>query len=322
MSKNIVDSIIEYSNKNNIPIGLIPSRRQVEFNGGYVNNWTTSKFCDYVKKRSDKILLVRDHSGPDQGYTSDDGLISFDTDCGYFDGIHIDVWKKHPMYEDGLRETVKFIKRGYLNNPKLFYEIGTEESIRKFTTTDINNLITDLRNQLTFEEFSMIKYCVIQSGTALKENSNIGIYDQERLVEMVNVVKSNNLISKEHNGDYLNEYLLVSKFSNGLDSINIAPEYGQIETSIILEIILQKDKNLYEDFYKICLESNRWLKWVNGDFVPENNKDKIINISGHYVFSDPKFQELKAKIDDGDLDNKIKKFIIKKLDSQISKIKN
>jgi len=41
MSKNIVDSIIEFCNNTNNTIGLIPSRRQVENTSGYVNNWTT-----------------------------------------------------------------------------------------------------------------------------------------------------------------------------------------------------------------------------------------------------------------------------------------
>ena len=67
MSKNIVDAIIDYSNDNNVHIGLIPSRRQIEFDGGYVNNWTTQEFCDYVKSKTNNILLVRDHSGPLQG---------------------------------------------------------------------------------------------------------------------------------------------------------------------------------------------------------------------------------------------------------------
>ena len=58
MSKNIVDAIIDYSNKNNIQLGLIPSRRQVEIDGGYVNNWTTKDFCEYVKNKTNNILLV------------------------------------------------------------------------------------------------------------------------------------------------------------------------------------------------------------------------------------------------------------------------
>ena len=41
MSLNVVDSILEYTQETGNQIGLIPSRRQVEWNGGYVNNWTT-----------------------------------------------------------------------------------------------------------------------------------------------------------------------------------------------------------------------------------------------------------------------------------------
>ena len=47
MSLNCVDATIEISNKNNFPIFLIASRRQIEssrFGGGYVNNWSTQNF--------------------------------------------------------------------------------------------------------------------------------------------------------------------------------------------------------------------------------------------------------------------------------------
>ena len=42
MSKNVVDAIIEFGGG----FGFIPSRRQVDYNGGYVNNWTTGEFCN------------------------------------------------------------------------------------------------------------------------------------------------------------------------------------------------------------------------------------------------------------------------------------
>ena len=44
MSKNIVDAIIDLSNRKKIPITLIPSRRQIDYNRGYVNNWNTKEF--------------------------------------------------------------------------------------------------------------------------------------------------------------------------------------------------------------------------------------------------------------------------------------
>ena len=37
----------EFTYETNNPVGLIPSRRQVEWDGGYVNNWTTEIFSKY-----------------------------------------------------------------------------------------------------------------------------------------------------------------------------------------------------------------------------------------------------------------------------------
>ena len=48
MSKNIVDSIIEFQINQILKVGLIPSRRQIEYDGGYCNNWTTEEFSKYA----------------------------------------------------------------------------------------------------------------------------------------------------------------------------------------------------------------------------------------------------------------------------------
>jgi len=67
MSKNIVDTIIDYSLKHPWQkIVFIPSRRQVDFTGGYVNEWSTKTFVEYVKQRNPLILVERDHGGPGQ----------------------------------------------------------------------------------------------------------------------------------------------------------------------------------------------------------------------------------------------------------------
>jgi hypothetical protein len=317
MSKNIVDAIIKYSNENDIEIGLIPSRRQVEFDGGYVNNWTTKNFCEYVRSRSNKILLVRDHAGPSQGYSEDDGIVSFIEDCKHFDIVHVDVWKKHKDYQEGLLSTVDFILKGFSLNPNLLFEVGTEESIRPTNEIELNNLLEDLKKLLPLEVYGQIKYAVIQSGTALKSNTNIGSFNQYRLIEMVKVVKNHGMISKEHNGDYLTNDLVKSKFENGLDCINIAPEFGQVETKIILGIIKANHPELIDEFYKICYDSKRWVKWVDADFIPENNKEEIINISGHYVFSEPKFIELKNKLNYNNLDSDVQQAIYNRIDELI-----
>ena len=76
--------------------------------------------------------------------------------------------------------------------------------------------------------YDKIKYLVIQSGTSLKGNTQTGDYDKDRLIKMVNVAKKYNLLSKEHNGDYIPVSVIKEKFELGLDAINIAPEFGLI----------------------------------------------------------------------------------------------
>ena len=44
VTKNTIDTVIEYSNYYGTEFVFIPSRRQIEYNGGYVNNFTTKEF--------------------------------------------------------------------------------------------------------------------------------------------------------------------------------------------------------------------------------------------------------------------------------------
>jgi hypothetical protein len=310
MSKNVVDTIIEFCNETNNIIGLIPSRRQVEGDGGYVNNWTTKEFTEYVKSKTDKILLVRDHSGPNQGQIEDDGYQSLSEDCKHLDIIHIDPWKKYPAFNLGLKETIKMIEYCYDLNPNMQYEVGTEEAIRRFEPYELDDLIHQLKSQLTPEVFNQIKYLVIQSGTSLKGTNQTGAYDSNRLKEMVDICKRHNLISKEHNGDYIPVSTIKEKFGLGLDSINIAPEFGLIETLTYLDEI--SNPEIFEKYFQICYDSKKWVKWVNEDFDPHSNKEELIKICGHYVLSNSEFlSDIKSKFPN--IDKQIKFNIKNKL---------
>jgi len=313
MSKNVADSIIEFCNETNNIIGLIPSRRQIEWDGGYVNNWTTKEFTEYVKSKTDKILLVRDHSGTRQGQFEDDGYESLTEDCKFFDIIHIDPWKKYPSFNLGLKETIRMIEHCYELNPNLQYEIGTEEAIRRFEPYELEELVIQLKDKLDPIVFNKIKYLVIQSGTSLKGTNQTGNYDSFRLKEMIDVCKHYNLISKEHNGDYIPVSVINEKFKLGLDCINIAPEFGLIETLTYLDEIEKNwDFGTIENFWKICFESKKWEKWVNESFDPYIQKRDLIKICGHYVLSNPEFlNNIKSHFPN--IDNKIKSNINNKL---------
>ena len=317
MSKNIVDTIINFSNKNNKNIMLIPSRRQIEYNGGYVNNWNTKDFCSYVKSKSNYIYLQRDHSGPGQGTIMDDGLKSLEEDCKYFDIIHIDPWKKYTLYKDGLESTIKLINYCYNLNNNLYFEISTEEAIRKFEIDELKSLMNDLKKNFKKEVYDKIIYLVIQSGTSLKEGVNTGIYNNLRLTNMIKLTKELNVMSKEHNGDWIRKSDIVDKFNHGLNALNIAPEFGMIETKVILEEIEKldeiKSKQYFEKFFEICYNSKKWVKWVKEDFDPFQNKKKLIEICGHYVFTNLELINIKNNLPN--IDDKIKQSIYKKLEN-------
>ena len=310
MTKNVVDSIIKFCEETDNEIGLIPSRRQIEWDGGYVNNWKTQDFSSYVTSGSQRILLQRDHSGPGQGKSDDLGYRSLLEDCKNMDLIHIDPWKKYPDYRDGLEWTVDMIKYCDSISSDLMYEVGTEEAIRRFESSELDQFLKDLRDSLGLVLFSKIKYAVIQSGTSLKGNNQTGNYDKNRLEDMISVVKKYGLLSKEHNGDYIPVSTIKEKFSLGLDSINIAPEFGLIETQTYLDEI--KDPDLFQIFWEICYESKKWEKWVNPDFDPLDNKEDLIKICGHYILSNPIFLS-KIKSNFPGIDEKIQINITEKL---------
>ena len=310
MSKNVVDTIIEFCNETGNKIGLIPSRRQVEWNGGYVNNWTTSDLTEYIKLRTDRIILQRDHSGPGQGQIEDFGYKSLLDDSGYLDLIHIDPWKKFPVFTDGLEWTIDMINYCYDINPNIQFEVGTEEAIRRFEPYELADLMHQLQSRLKSEVYKQIKYLVIQSGTSLKGINQTGHYDSERLIEMINVCKKFNILSKEHNGDYISVSIIKEKFNLGLDAINIAPEFGLIETQTYIDEI--ESTYLFEKYFQICYDSKKWVKWVNEDFDPYINKKELIKICGHYVLSNPDFLS-KIKSQFPDIDQKIKNNIKTKL---------
>jgi len=300
MSKNIVDAIVEF----NGDFGFIPSRRQVDHNGGYVNDWSTDKFAKYVNGRAP---IQRDHGGIGQGYKDDDGYESFLHDSRHFDIIHVDPWKRYDILIKGLEETVRNIKFIHSNNSDIKFEVGTEEAIKRFNSKQLELMLRYLEEKLEPKIFENIEYTVVQSGVGLDlgKQSNTGTFNPDRLEEMIYICKKFGKKSKEHNGDYLSTKEYKDRFDLGLDSINIAPEFGQLETLCYLDEMGDD----IEDYYQICYDSKRWEKWVGKDFVPEDNKRELIKICGHYVLSNKQFLNIKPSID-----NKIKKVIKDKLE--------
>jgi len=297
VTQNVIDAVIEFVEETNISIGFIPSRRQIEWSGGYTG-YNTFDFIKYVKSKTNKVLLCRDHGGLFQGQfskikgvtpTKSEDLKSLICDAiSGVDIIHIDPWKKYSkpeQYELGLNETVNNIILINQINDKIKFEIGTEEAIKPYVDNDLFRLLNDIEYELGDIFRKNVKYVVIQSGTRLEGTKNIGKFDLEKLKDMVKVCKHFNIFSKEHNGDYLSDEEIKIRFDNGLDAINIAPEFGVIETKVLLDNI--KNKKDFEKIYDICLTGGNWKKWIPSEYhvkrhLEDSHKKHLIEICGHY----------------------------------------
>jgi hypothetical protein len=317
MSKLVVDSVGEYCNEKNVKIGLIPSRRQVEYDGGYVCGWNTSEFAKYSRELSKNIVLQRDHGGLGQCGRPLDPIemkiytagASFREDAlSSFDLIHIDPWKRYKSVREAARETISNINFISIINSNVLFEVGTEEAIRPYEVSDLNDFVLLLKDGLSEENFNKIKYLVIQSGTGISGTKNIGKFNKKRCLDMIDFCKSNGFLSKEHNGDYLNTLQIKKRFNLGLDGINIAPEFGVSETRVILNEIKRRSRSdLFEKLFEMVYDSNKWQKWLPDGFSVENIQDKeqIIKVGGHYVFSNRMFFEITNELPD--IKTKIKK---------------
>jgi hypothetical protein len=278
MSKNIVDAVCELDSTD---FGFAVTRRQVDYDGGYVNGWNTKSFYDYVKSKNSSIVLERDHGGPSQGTVEDNGLASYKDDLNYFDIVHIDPWKQAKSISEGLSLTSATILELYQHNPKVKYEVLTEAAIKQFNYKKYRTILSDLRF-FSAEAFNNVEYVVVQSGVKidLVSRKNTSKFLTKPLTTMVEVCKEYGKKTKEHNGDYLSKEERDARFHAGIDAINIGPELIQLETEVYLEHMTEAEKNV---FYKVCVESRKWERWVTPEF-DISNKEMVISVCGHYNY--------------------------------------
>ena len=329
MSKNCVDATIELSNDYEIPLMLIASRRQIEaeeFGGGYVNNWSTERFAEYVLEndRKGKIILARDHGGPWQSNFEKEQKLSLrnamksakksfriDIESG-FEMIHIDpsidIYGELSVDETLLRlfELYEFCwSVAEQEKRKIVFEIGTEEqSGSNSGQFDSEYVVSETNKFCKKNNLPVPTFVVIQTGTKVMETKNIGTLDSPfriqgelpaeiQIPKILDMCNKYNIFLKQHNTDYLSDEALAWHPKLGIHSANVAPEFGVAETLAFIEILKKYKLNgLIEKFVKLSFESKKWDKWM----LPESKAGEMEKavIAGHYVFSDPEFVEIKS----------------------------
>lgn len=330
MSKNCVDVTIDLANEFDVPIMLIASRRQIEakhLGSGYVNNWSTDEFAKYVRKRDihNKIILCRDHGGPYQNNNEihekmqlkeimDDAKESFriDIESG-FKIIHIDPSENlctNFKIDEMLNRIFELYSFCYDVSKQSKNEIRIEISIGK-EDGEVSNF-----NEIKYaiekiEEFCLNKnlplpiFIVVKTGNYVLETQNVGILDDiiagkhvnqmKEILKIIEFCGQKKIMVKEHNGDYLSEKTLREHPKIGIHAVNVAPEFGVIETRAILSFLSKHNLDMYKQkFLDISFNSNKWKKWMQPNSNLSQNEKAII--SGHYIYSTREFEKLKNEI--------------------------
>ena len=191
-----------------------------------------------------------------------------------------------------------------LKEKKVFFEIGTEEpSCFTGSVNELDSLVNEIMEKLIFNKLPKPLFCVLQTGTRVKELSNIGDLNNLKLInkninkikKISEICKKNNMLLKQHNTDYLRKEILKKLPSLNINAANIAPEFGYVESLAIYNFLRKfNQKKILEKFLELSYRSNKWKKWLK-------TKSKLTDLeksllAGHYIFGTNSFKYLKKEI--------------------------
>lgn len=336
MSRTLIKASFLLAKEKDFPLMFIASRNQVDakkLGGGYVCNWDQRGFSTSIDRIADEVgfeglyYKCRDHGGPWQRDNERNarlpekeamelGKESYLEDLlNGFDLLHIDptkdpytVGKVVPL-EDVIRRTVELIEyvegeRKDRKLPPVAYEVGTEETNGGLTSRETyESFIKELSAILEEKGLPQPLFIVGQTGTLTRLTENVGNFRSDNAIELANIAKKYHVGLKEHNGDYVKDHILLEHPAVGITAMNVAPEFGSVETRGYLQLI-KLEEDLHQNGFinntsmlgkilrKEAVESERWRKWLTDDraqlSVSEALKDeelvqKITEISGHYT---------------------------------------
>jgi hypothetical protein len=309
MSTEIVEAVHQYSHEHSVELMLIASKNQIDYDGGYVNNWTTEQYVKRVNifkqtYPNSNVIVCRDHCGPgfkklksQECHESQDTILTIKTDirCG-FDLLHIDMCHYNG---DIIDKTCKMLEYACKLNPDIQFEIGTD---------DIEEDINLEKFQKSFAHFLDLKpiYYVANTGSLIRENKQVGHFDKYHTSITHRMLQEYGIGLKEHNADYLSSEQ-IRKRKGIVDAMNIAPQLGVVQTSTVLNEC-QKYGIKVDDFVSLVYNDKRWVKWDYGNLVGQPYLSTIV--AGHYHYISDEYLKIVDELNNNvNIGNKIRQNI-------------
>ena len=292
MSSEVIEAVYRYSHFFRKELMLIVSKNQVDYSGGYVNNWNTEQYTSFLEEMRNKysnsnVKSCRDHCGPgfSGNMSMEDTYKTIETDIeNRFDLIHIDLCHYQGTNKERLYESKKAIEHCLNLNNEIALEIGTDENVGSMYSI---NSLEEIQQEIDFfKSFSNPDFYVVQTGSLVMEINQMGSFNKSFLIESNKLIHENDIKIKEHNADYLSKSQIQER--NGIvDAMNIAPQLGVVQTSYILNKCLIYGIN-FDDYANLVYKSKKWEKWMHKNNA--QNKYLCIQIAGHYHFSSDEYK--------------------------------
>lgn len=307
ISKEVVEAVFQYSQDTQRPVSLISSKNQIDYDSGYVEGWSTYRYMEFVNALKviypkAKVAICRDHCGP--GFMGGHFLredIEFEDACETarvdaklgFDLIHVDLCHMSGTFYDKLKKSCEMMTTAQAVNPDIVFEFGSDD------ISDLSVSLTDLERRLEWvskvaksEGFPILFY-VVNTGSRIMEGRQVGSFNKEYVRKAHQLVHAHGFRLKEHNADY------QSKMQIGLrlgvvDAINVAPEFGTVQSQLIVDLCSQYGVDL-SDWLKEIHNGNNWRKWMeDGSKTPSTKY--MVATAGHYHFSSPAMATIRDRL--------------------------
>jgi hypothetical protein len=199
------------------------------------------------------------------------------------------------------------------------YEVGTED-IRGGLTAPraFAGFLAALEGSLEDAGLPLPTCVVGQTGTLCRLDRNAGHFDRHAAAELARIAAEYGVGLKEHNGDYLSAATCRIHPELGVAAMNVAPEFGLVETKGCLGLAALEQKlvgegwlvqdeasNLESILVRLALARSPWRKWLTEDLkrlaTPDLEADRylrllVASVCGHYVYSVPEFRAARARL--------------------------
>jgi tagatose-1,6-bisphosphate aldolase non-catalytic subunit AgaZ/GatZ len=323
MSRNGIDATIRMAYRWQRQVMLVASRAQIEceeFGGGYVERWSTEQFIRYVRDRDPVglIKICRDHGGPwqhpDETTLKQEevdvlarSLVSLRADIrSGMDLLHLDTSREgHDAaeFDSALKRLVEFYgdcqEYAQSIDRRVAFEVGVERQRDEADDPEeFRGKLEQILGALAYAGLQPPTFVVAQTGTRVVGTRNCGALVSQRqavaetVSKVARVCREHGMALKAHNVDYLAGEAVTELFRNGTDAINVAPEFGVLETRTFLalldELALPKQR---DEFLRLAYESGAWHKWMDGD---STDLERSV-VAGHYIFATDEFRDVKAR---------------------------